>query len=267
MKRKQLVLPLLTTLTLAPLIGAAQSTQVGVGMEYSRGSYGSVSDTDILSMPFTAKYQTGPWTFQGTLPYLRVKGPGDVIPKLGQVGAVKGRRKGNAGTPSTAVRTTESGMGDVVGAATYSLPLQGTPGITLDLTGKIKFGTADEDKGLGTGEHDVSFQAEAYKAYTPQLTLFAGLGHAILGDSEAIPLDNVFFGYLGGTYKFDDRFTGGLSVNLREAASAFSKDQFDLTASVIFRVTPNMKLQGYAVKGIADGSPDHALGAHVVWNF
>lgn len=104
-------------------------------------------------------------------------------------------------------------MADVAGAVTYTLPLHGTQGINLDITGKIKFGTADEDKGLGTGETDVSFQAEAYKSYTPQLTLFAGLGHAILGDSEAIPLDNVFFGFVGGTYKFDERFTGGLSLN------------------------------------------------------
>jgi hypothetical protein len=93
------------------------------------------------------------------------------------------------------------------------------------------------------------------------------MGYAILGDSEATPLNNVFFGTLGATYKFDERITGGLSLGLREEASAFSEQQIDLTAFVTYRINPNMKLQGYALKGLADGSPDHAIGAHVVWNF
>lgn len=40
MTQKQIILPLLAGLSLAPLYCAGQSTQVGVGMEYSRGDYG-----------------------------------------------------------------------------------------------------------------------------------------------------------------------------------------------------------------------------------
>jgi len=37
--------------------------------------------------------------------------------------------------------------------------------LAMDLTGKIKFGTADEDKGLGTGEQDYSLQADVFRFF------------------------------------------------------------------------------------------------------
>ena len=254
-----------TTLSLAH--AQDQTINVGVGLDYSTGDYGSGTDTRILSMPVTGRYAVGPWAFEATLPYLRVSGPGDVVPGLGQVGSVKGHQKGTPGAPSTSVRTTESGMGDLVTGATYSIPTGSPDGLNLDVNGKIKFGTADEDKGLGTGQNDYSIQFDASKAYTPQLSVYVGVGYAILGSSDATPLDNVFFGTVGVRYKIDDRLSAGLGLNLREAAASFTRQQADLRASVSYRLDTNLALQGYVLKGFADGSPNRGIGVHVVWNF
>ena len=41
-----------------------------------------------------------------------------------------------------------------------TVPLVHANPLLIDLTGKVKFGTADENKGLGTGENDYAVQAD-----------------------------------------------------------------------------------------------------------
>ena len=65
------------------LTGAAQAADglsLGVGVDYSSGDYGSDVTTKILSVPFSAKYETGDWTFKASLPWMRVDGDANVVP-------------------------------------------------------------------------------------------------------------------------------------------------------------------------------------------
>src|SRR3546814_6362082 len=55
----------------------------------------------------------------------------------------------------------------------------------LDLTGKVKFGTADEDEGLGTGQEDYSGLLDAYQQFG-EWTVFGGVGYTTFGDSAFI---------------------------------------------------------------------------------
>src|SRR5690348_18451133 len=88
---------------------------VGVGANYSTGKYGTATETKIWSVPFTARYETDVWTLKLTVPYLRVTGPANVIPDVGNT-SDSGRRR----RTTRALTTTESGLGDVVAAATYN---------------------------------------------------------------------------------------------------------------------------------------------------
>jgi hypothetical protein len=56
-------------------------------------------------------------------------------------------------------------MGDLVAAFGYTVLNSVASGTIIDVVGKVKFGTADEDKGLGTGEDDYSVQIDGYKAF------------------------------------------------------------------------------------------------------
>src|SRR5438105_5131634 len=60
---------------------------LGTGLHYSSGDYGTSATTTILSVPFTARYDTGPWSLRASVPYLEVSGPSAVIPGVGAVGA------------------------------------------------------------------------------------------------------------------------------------------------------------------------------------
>lgn len=150
-------------------------------MDCSSGKYGDVASTDILYVPFTGKYETGRWMFKLTVPYIEVTGPGNVVRDVGVIR-----------TSTSMTRTTQKGLGDVVAAATYNLYAGGASDPVVDLTGKVKFGTADETKGLGTGENDYAAQVDVYKGFG-RFTAFGTVGYRVLGSPAGVFLNNVFY--------------------------------------------------------------------------
>ena len=226
------------------------------GVDYSAGKYGGTQSTDILYIPITGKYEVDRWAFKLTIPYVRITGPGGVTKDTGVFRAT-----------SSAVRTTASGLGDVVAAATYNVYTSGAvDALLLDLTGKVKFGTADDAKGLGTGKNDYAAQVDVYKSVN-QFTAFGTLGYKILGSPSGTPLDNVFYGSLGGSYKFTQDTSAGMILDLRQKAFASGAPQRELTAFVSHKLDKSWKAQAYVVKGFTDGSPDLGGGAVITRAF
>ena len=115
------------------------------GMDYNTGKYGGTQSTNILYVPFTAKYKDKLWTLRVTVPYLRITGPANVINGVGAVATA------NAGV------TTRSGLGDVILGATRSVYSDSASRTLVNLTGKVKLGTTSSTRGLGTGANDYMF--------------------------------------------------------------------------------------------------------------
>src|ERR1051325_3071455 len=59
--------------------------RLGVGADYSRGTYGTGTESTTLSIPFTARYELDRWTYRVTVPWLEVKEPANVVPGIGRV--------------------------------------------------------------------------------------------------------------------------------------------------------------------------------------
>ena len=220
---------------------------LGAGLHYSSGDYGTGSTTRITSLAATARYDSGPWTYRATVPYLRIDGDTTVIPGVGPV-------RGGGST-----RRAESGLGDIVLAATYAAYYDAASTLGVDLTGKLKLATADEDKGLGTGEHDAVFLVELYRTFD-RITGFGGIGYHILGDAPGQPLDNVLSASLGASYKLDERDSAGLSLDGRQRVVPGGAPQRELTGFFIRKLDRFWKAQLYALVGLADGSPDWGFG-------
>src|SRR5712691_3918585 len=126
-------------------LGADGEFSLGTGINYSAGKYGAATETKILSIPFTARYDTDLWSLRLTVPYLRVTSPNNVIPGVGRFDTSARPRRRAVGT------TTASGIGDTVASATYTAYYDEDAERGLDLTGRIKLPTGDANKGLGTG--------------------------------------------------------------------------------------------------------------------
>ncbi len=88
----------------------------------------------------------------------------------------------------------------------------------LDVVGNIKFGTADANKNLGTGENDYSAQLDGYYTFS-KTTLFATAGYKVLGAPTGVSLNNIAYGTLGISQKNRDKTSAGLMLD------HFSKQQ------------------------------------------
>jgi len=240
---------MITATALATLpVAAEPGFSLTTGLDYSTGKYGGTETTEIFYIPFTGKYEADEYTLKLTVPYLQVTGPGNVVRDVGQIG-----------TAST-TRTKQSGLGDIVVAGTYIMYEGRANGTLVDVTAKIKLGTADEAKGLGTGENDYALQADLYKTLGKN-TVFGTLGYRVMGEPEGVTLNNVFFASVGAGHQYSQETSAGVILDLREKASATSFAQQELTAYVSHKLGKTWKAQAYALKGFSDGSPDWGAGA------
>jgi hypothetical protein len=253
----------------APALAAEPAAwSLGTGIHYSSGDYGTSSTTTIWSIPFAARYERGPWTLRGSIPWLRVSGPNTVIPGVGAVNNTnpRGRGRGQGGTTTTTTTGTASGIGDLVVSATYAAYYHRAGQLGIDLTGKLKAATADENEGLGTGESDAAAIVEAYKTLD-RLTLLGGVGRHFLGSSTFIPLNDVWSWSLGGSYRIGERDSAGLMFDARQRVSPGAFPQRELTAFWSHKLDRDWKSQAYLLQGFADGSPDWGAGLSVLRSF
>ncbi len=234
---------------------------LGAGLTYSTGTYGTSTETKILSIPLTGRYDQGPWVFKLTVPLLRVTGASDVIPGLGRVNNSNSRGRGRGG-----VSESVSGPGDTIASATYNTYYDSASKLGLDLTARLKLPTGDADRGLGTGSTDESFQADLYKTYD-RVTLFGDLGYTFFGHSEFIQLQNALNYGAGASYKLDATDSVGLSLDGRQRVTPGGPPQRELTAFWNRRIDKLRRMQAYFLIGLENGSPDWGMGVSAAYVF
>ncbi|HYD96749.1 MAG TPA: hypothetical protein VEC01_15580 [Noviherbaspirillum sp.] len=240
-----LLSPVLTTVALAD-----SNITLKTGYDFSSGTYGSTTRTDISAVPFIGSYETGNWTLKATLPYIRITGADNVVAGVGAV-----RQTGVAAR-------TASGWGDLTAAATYSFALDPKAQFGVDVSGKIKFGIADSARGLGTGEHDYWLLVDPYRRIG-NTTWFGGLGYGVLGSSPGLKLKNVVSANVGLSQKIDDRASAGVIFDYRTRSTDIGYAQRELTAFYSRKFDADYKMQAYATKGFSDGSPDWGAGLNL----
>lgn len=221
---------------------------------YTSGTYGHAQSTDIFYLPVTAKYASGRFAMELTLPYIEVSGPGNVIPNIGTVGT------------ASATRRTHSGMGDVRLGATYRAYVNNQEGFAVDLGVKMKLGTASRANGLGTGENDYAFQVGVSKSLG-HLLLAGSVGYRVQGAAVGLPLRNVAYGEADAIYRFNRVNSLGVSVLSSQASTSTSSSRL-LTAAYYKHVfNSSWSATFYALKGFATSSPDYGAGASVRYSF
>ena len=231
-----------------PARAAAGKTSVSLGAEYSQGDYGTSSTTKIWYFPVTFGYETDLNLVTLTVPYLIVEGTGNVVATGGM-----GMRRTTSNTNST----TETGIGDIV--LTGSQKIVGTATSRIDLTGKVKFGTANEDKNLGTGENDYAVQLDLAKSYA-DTNVFGYGGYKIIGDPPGTDYRNVFYGSIGLSRKLDAASTAGVEFFAQQAVLSGIDGQSEVTLFLSNKPDNKTTVTGYGLIGLANGSPDWGFG-------
>lgn len=243
---------------------ACAQVSVGAGAEFTTGKYGGTESTQELYLPFTGKLQTGLWSFKVTVPYLVVSGPANVIGGGDDRIPIDSSGNGSGGSSGvsdagSATRTT-SGLGDIVARASYSLLQETSSAVGLDVGARVKFGTADEAEGLGTGETDLSLQADLYKPLGAAM-LFATLGYRWYGDPPGIELRDVPYFAVGASYRLGGDTAVGLAYDYRPHIVDGGLSISEVSLYWSRRFAREWKLQLYAIVGLSDGSPDVGVGS------
>ena len=156
-------------------------------------------------------------------------------------------------------RRTESGLGDVVLAATYNFYDNKTSGVALDVTGRIKLPTASEKRGLGSGKADFAVQLDANRD-VQRAAFFGTVGYKWLGDPDGLNLKNVVYGSLGASYKVTDAGTLGAAYDFATAAVDGAKRPSEMSVFFTQKFSRTAKLNFYLLRGLSDASPDWGGG-------
>lgn len=234
-------LTLLTSLLVCFSVPALSDTfSTAIGLDYSSGDYGTGTTSEIWYVPVVGKYETGPMTYKVTVPWLRITNP--------EVGPTGDPLPGGC-------RDVESGMGDTVASAGYALLDGSEGGVLVDLIGKVKFPTADEDQCLGTGETDYAAQVDIAKAFGP-VTGFATLGWKKYGDPPGSDFDDPIYASLGFAIPVAVRTSAGASYDWRQKVVSTGAQIQELTLFVTHKLNQAWKFQLYAVTGFSNASPD-----------
>ena len=252
-------------------LAAEGEMSLGSGAGYTSGTYGSSSSTHILTVPFVARYERDAWTLRAYVPYLRITGPGNVIPGIGPIGTVAAL--GNAvglpllggSTNSQPASKTVSGLGDASVAATYMF-YAADKAAGVGLTARIKFATGDETQALGTGSTDKGLQLEAFRKFGRN-TLSGVAGYTFFGDSPIAQLQNVANFGVGASHRTDSDDIFGLSFDARQAGTPAPAALRELSGFWTHPIDRNWRMQLYALKGFATGSPDWGAGLNAAYTF
>ncbi len=259
MKRLYFVLCLLTAQFIGIPFARAENWEalkIFSGFDYSSGKYGETTNTDILYLPVSVKYETGPWALRATTSYIHIRGPANVVGG-GEVGSVV------TNVASTG-EVSRSGPGDVLLGVTYSLDSLWRKALFIDFTGKVKLPTASASKGLGTGKTDFTAQLDVAKTWG-RVTPFVTLAYRIIGTPRAYRLRNAWNASVGLQYTVSHVVGTGLSFDYRQSVSPTGTDPRELFGYVTVAISQKWSLDFYGVAGLSDGSPDAGGGIQITF--
>ncbi len=218
-----------------------------LGYHFSTGDYGGTGSTDISFVPLTLTARRDTVAVRLTVPYIDVSGL---------------EEPGGIGDP--VITANGSGLGDVTLDGTYTIDPWRAWMPYLDLNGRIKFPTADENDGLGTGEFDYQIEIGATQQFG-RVIPFASVGYRFVGQSSDFALDNVWLASLGAAVRVIDTVDAGLFAFYQESASDNAQDQLDLMPYASWRITKSWSASSYVTAGLQDGSPDFGVGLQLTY--
>lgn len=242
--------------SVAPVLAEDPLWAISGFINYSRGDYGTSKDTTLLYIPFTLRVTPlERVTVSLTVPYLEQTT--QTVFLTGGGVAVRKEKVRELQTARERVTRTERGLGDVLLKGQYVL-LEERP--TFPEIGsylKIKFPTADEERGLGTGEFDETLGLDLSKTFLERLVAYLTLAYTFTGSPPGTELHNSFTWSVGAAYVVTKPFSVFAFLDGATAIAAGQEDPLELRVGAEYRLTEALKLTGSAGAGLSRGSPDY----------
>jgi len=260
-----------------------ENWQLGFTPYYSSGDYGTASTTTITYLPLSIRRLFDDGDITLVIPYIIITGSGAVtvlsgVPnRTSGSGATGGGSSGGGGQgkgkkpgtvpPTDPTESTDSGLGDIILRGRYYLLDERGPFPTLALTGRIKFPTADADRGLGTGEFDEGLGLEVTKKLVGNWIGFLDLGYTFIGDPPTAALRNQWNYDLGLGYYFTKDLLGSFYYEEWRALVEGLSNPRDLLFAMNYKATSILRFNASLLVGLSDGAPDYGLTGGLSFRF
>ena len=218
-----------------PLLVADPARQyLDLSMGYTRGDFGTGQNTTVSQLQMTYGQMQGRYDFSATLPYLFLSD-----------------RFGD-----------EHGVGDIIlrGGAKLSDDPFANNEFYVSLA--VKLPSADESKGLGTGEADVG----GYITYTHY---FNGAQYSLLGGyiktgdaANQVYNDVLVYGASIAKMSIPWYFYAGLDGSQQTLDTG--DDPLEVSVGCYYQLKPTVFLKAEGLVGLNDASPDHGVTVGIV---
>lgn len=242
--RKVLVAWVCWMFVTVPSQSLAGTWQSSAGWFHGQGDFYQETDTSFWSVPLSWKWKQRPWQFKLSVPWVQLDGPGTI----------------DTVTAGSAVRTAkESGLGDVGTQFTYQWQRPLWQAYWLDTSIKIKWPTADDKKGLGTGKTDVMLETEWLRQVGSGWGLMR-LGHQWRGEPEDRILEDRWRVGLGWLWNYSQPYTLGVFYDFKESSVP---DRSPIQEWMLFwqqKRADGGALQGFLIVGTTTSSMDVGVG-------
>ena len=233
-------------------------------VNYTVGDYGTDKDTTIVYVPFTLGVSPIDRLWLSvTVPFLYQDTQNVVITG----GGVASRReqKGKLAKPATS--SSQEGLGDVIGRASFVILREDALLPEIEPFVKVKFPTADRDRGLGTGEFDETLGVDVSKNLIGDLYGYLTLAYAFIGDPPGSNLHDSFGWSVGAAYGIVPAVSIFAFLDGATSVAPGQDGPLELRVGAELRLTRVLKLTGAVVRGLSDGSPDWGVSAGLTLRF
>lgn len=220
---------LLMSLAAAPAAAVDGRYYLELSAGFKTGDFGTPTDSDLSYLSPVLGYVAPRYDLSVTVPYLSLT------------------------TETAGQSDTETGVGDVIVRGGRELLREGGE---LSLYGSLaaKLPTADEDKGLGTGETDIgAFASLSRELEGARLSLLGG--YIKVGDPPGVDLDDVLL-YGVGLSGMRARTHLYGSLEGRTGTVPGADDPLEVNAGFFHPLNPRHWMKGTAFVGLNDGGPD-----------
>lgn len=267
-----------------PLPQPTRQWRVSATVNYSSGSYGTDSTTNILYAPMTVRRMFKDGDVSLTIPLVVISGTGAVrlvggtptrtssstgSATAGSAVAAAGGSGGGKGPGAQPLSssTTDGGLGDIILRGRYYLIEEGAIMPLVAITGRIKLPTADADSGLGTGEFDEGVGVELTKSFGDRWLAYLDGGYNIIGDAPGTNFNNQWWYDVGIGYDVTKQFQMSLFYEEYRALVNTVSNYRDLLTVANYIVDDALHLTGSVLIGLSNGAPNYGVGCGVRFRF
>ncbi len=247
-----------------PAVAEDPRVSLSTSVNYSVGDYGTGKDTTLVYIPFTLGVSPFDRLWLSvTVPFLHQTTQNVILTGGGVVS--RKEEKGKLARPARS--TTEDGLGDALLKVSYIVLEEKALIPEVAPYVRIKFPTADEDRGLGTGEYDETVGVDLSKRLVDSLFGYLSLSYTFIGEPPGTDLRDSFGWSLGAAYGVIPLVSVFAFLDGATAIAPGQEDPLELRVGTEFKLMNALKLTGAVTRGLSNGSADWGVSAGLALRF